>query len=52
MSAIWGIVNREKPISTEANISASMNIFTFDSFNEISQNNIYLACGHQNFSKK
>lgn len=52
MSAIWGIVNREKPISTEANISESMNIFTFDSFNEISQNNIYLACGHQNFSKK
>jgi len=54
MSAIWGVIRNGKAIP-EVTISAmqkSMNMFKIDRYEEIQQEGVYFACGHQFFTKE
>lgn len=54
MSAIWGIIDKEKNISDEKikKMQDSMQEFQIDRLESIAYNQVYFACGHQYFTKE
>ncbi len=53
MSAIWGVIEREKYITadTVCRMQDSMKVFKIDSYRKVIRDSVYFACGMQFFTK-